>query len=65
VFGDYAFDHVPQPGERIIFEDMALYTMVKTNTFNGIRLPNLVLRTAPNTFEVVRTFDYEAFRSRL
>jgi carboxynorspermidine decarboxylase len=65
VFGDYAFDHVPQPGERIIFEDMALYTMVKTNTFNGIRLPNLVLRTAPNTFEVVRTFGYDAFRSRL
>lgn len=65
VFGDYSFDRVPQPGDRIYFEDMALYTMVKTNTFNGIPLPNLVLRTAPNTFETVRTFGYEDFRSRL
>lgn len=65
VFGDYSFDRVPQIGDRLYFEDMALYTMVKTNTFNGIRLPDLVLRTAPNTFETVRTFGYDDFRSRL
>lgn len=65
VFGDYSFDRLPQPGDRIYFEDMALYTMVKTNTFNGIHLPDLVLRTAPDTFEVVRRFGYEDFRSRL
>jgi carboxynorspermidine decarboxylase len=65
IFGDYSFDRLPQPGDRIIFEDMALYTMVKTNTFNGIRLPDILLRTAPNTFQTLRTFGYEAFRSRL
>jgi carboxynorspermidine decarboxylase len=65
VFGDYSFDRVPQIGDRLYFEDMALYTMVKTNTFNGICLPDLVLRTAPNTFETVRTFGYNDFRSRL
>ena len=64
-FGDYSFDRVPAPGDLLYFEDMALYTMVKTNTFNGIHLPDLVLRTAPNTFKVVRTFGYEDFRSRL
>ncbi len=65
VFGDYAFDTPLEVGERLYFEDMALYTMVKTNTFNGIRLPNLYLCTAPNTFELVRTFGYDAFISRL
>lgn len=65
VFGDYSFDRIPQPGDRIYFEDMALYTMVKTNTFNGIHLPDIVLRTAPDTFETVRTFGYDDFRSRL
>ncbi|MBR5592099.1 MAG: carboxynorspermidine decarboxylase [Kiritimatiellae bacterium] len=64
-FGDYSFDRVPAPGDLLYFEDMALYTMVKTNTFNGIHLPDLVLRTAPKTFKVVRTFGYEDFRSRL
>ena len=65
VFGDYSFNEIPHPGDRIYFEDMALYTLVKTNTFNGIRLPDLVLRTAPNTFETIRTFGYAAFRDRL
>ncbi len=65
VFGDYSFDRPLEPGDRVYFEDMALYTMVKTNTFNGIRLPNLVLRTAPNTYTTVRTFGYDDFISRL
>ncbi len=65
IFGDYSFDRALRPGDRIYFEDMALYTMVKTNTFNGIGLPDLVLRTAPGTFECVRTFGYEDFISRL
>ena len=64
-FGEYSFDRVPQPGERILFEDMALYTMVKTNTFNGIRLPDLCLCTAPGQIELVRRFGYEDFRARL
>ncbi len=65
IFGDYGLESVPAIGERLYFEDMALYTMVKTNTFNGIRLPNLYLRTAPDTFTLVRSFDYDAFISRL
>lgn len=65
VFGDYAFDRPLVPGDRVIFEDMALYTMVKTNTFNGIRLPSLWLRLGPGNFRHVRSFGYDDFRSRL
>ncbi len=65
VFGDYAFDRPLVPGDRVIFEDMALYTMVKTNTFNGIRLPSLWLRSGPGAFRRVRSFGYDDFRSRL
>lgn len=65
IFGDYSFDRPLQVGDYIIFEDMALYTLVKTNTFNGIRLPDILLRTAPNIYERIRTFGYEDFLSRL
>lgn len=65
IFGDYSFDRPLQVGDRIIFEDMALYTMVKTNTFNGIALPDILLRTAPNAYTCVKRFGYEDFRSRL
>lgn len=65
VFGDYSFDRPLLPGDRVIFEDMALYTMVKTNTFNGLRLPSLWLRNGPGDFTCVRRFGYEDFRSRL
>jgi len=65
VFGDYSFDRPLRPGDRLCFEDMALYTIVKTNTFNGIRLPSLWLRTAPDAYSLIRRFGYEDFRSRL
>ncbi len=65
VFGDYSFDRPLNVGDRIIFEDMALYTMVKTNTFNGIRLPGVFLRLAPNHYRRVKSFGYYDFRSRL
>ncbi len=65
VFGDFSFDRPLVPGDRVIFEDMALYTMVKTNTFNGIRLPSLWLSRGPEGFTCVRTFGYDDFRSRL
>ncbi len=65
VFGDYSLDRPLRPGDRIIFEDMALYTIVKTNTFNGIRLPDIVLREKADTFRRVRTFGYDDFISRL
>ena len=43
MIGDYVFDHPLQCGERLVFQDMAIYTMVKTNTFNGMNLPDIVL----------------------
>lgn len=65
IIGDYAFDAPLCEGDRLIFEDMALYTMVKTNTFNGMPLPDLVLRHLDGSLEVVRRFGYEDFKSRL
>jgi carboxynorspermidine decarboxylase len=65
VFGDWSFDTPVKTGDRIIFEDMAHYTMVKTNTFNGIRLPNIALRETTGQLRVVKAFGYEDFKSRL
>ena len=44
---------------------MAIYTMVKTNTFNGMRLPDIVFEREDGTCEIVKTFGYEDFKSRL
>lgn len=65
VIGDYAFDHELRSGERLEFGDMAIYTMVKTNTFNGMRLPDIVLEKEDGECECVRTFGYEDFKMRL
>lgn len=65
VIGDYMFDHSLQRGERLEFQDMAIYTMVKTNTFNGMNLPDIVLEREDGECEIVRTFGYEDFKSRL
>ena len=65
VIGDWSFDEKPQPGDRIVFGDMALYTMVKTNTFNGTPLPGIYFRRADGTVETLRTFGYADFESRL
>jgi carboxynorspermidine decarboxylase len=66
VIGDYSFDTPLKVGDRLIFEDMAHYTMVKTTTFNGVRLPAIVL-FEPETGElkVVRQFGYADYKSRL
>ena len=65
VIGEYSFDNTLRPGDQVVFEDMALYTMVKTNTFNGVPLPLIAVRRADGTDEVVRMFDYEDFKNRL
>jgi carboxynorspermidine decarboxylase len=65
VFGDWSFDTPVKTGDRIIFEDMAHYTMVKTNTFNGIRLPNIAMRETTGLIRIVKAFGYEDFKSRL
>jgi carboxynorspermidine decarboxylase len=66
VIGDYAFDEHLRPGSRLVFEDMAHYTMVKNTTFNGVRLPSIATYE-PKTqkFEVVRRFTYDDYKSRL
>ena len=66
VVGDYSFDTPLRVGDRLVFEDMAHYTMVKTTTFNGVRLPSIVLYE-PDTgqLQVVRKFGYDDYRNRL
>ncbi len=66
IIGDWSFDSSLKPGDRLGFEDMAHYTMVKTTTFNGIQHPHLCIYE-PDTDElkVVRRFTYEDFRGRL
>lgn len=63
--GVYAFETPLKPGDRIVFEDMAIYSMVKNNTFNGLNLPSIVLRHEDGTEETLRSFTYADFASRL
>lgn len=63
--GDWAFDREPQIGDRIVFEDMIHYTMVKTTMFNGVSHPSIAIRHTDGTCEVIRRFGYEDFRNRM
>ncbi|MBQ8961059.1 MAG: carboxynorspermidine decarboxylase [Ruminococcus sp.] len=63
--GEYSFDEPLAPGKRLVFGDMAIYSMVKNNTFNGMPLPDILLRRTDGSFETLRSFGYEDFRSRL
>lgn len=66
VIGDYSFAKPLTVGTRLIFEDMAYYTMVKTSTFNGINLPSIAIwNSRTDELKVVRRFGYEDFRNRL
>ncbi len=66
VIGEYSFDSPLEIGDRLIFEDMAHYTMVKTTTFNGVRLPSIALfDPRDNSYRVQRQFGYEDYRNRL
>lgn len=65
VIGDYSFDREIQVGERLVFEDMAIYSMVKNNTFNGIPLPDICLLRENGEIELVKHFGYEDFKGRL
>lgn len=65
VIGEYSFDHPLEIGEHIIFCDMAIYTMVKNNTFNGVPLPDILFRKMDGTLELVKHFDYLDFKARL
>jgi carboxynorspermidine decarboxylase len=66
VAGEYSFDRPLSPGDRLVFTDMAIYTMVKTNTFNGVQLPSIIrYRPDTNQLTLVRRFGYEDFKTRL
>ncbi|WP_295215251.1 carboxynorspermidine decarboxylase [Ruminococcus sp.] len=65
VIGDYSFDHPLQPGDKLVFCDMAIYSMVKNNTFNGIPLPDILLYHEDGTMELVKRFGYRDFERRL
>ena len=65
VIGDYSFDREIGPGDRLCFEDMAIYSMVKNNTFNGIGLPHIAVLSAGGDCRVIRSFGYDDFKCRL
>ncbi|MDF2801609.1 MAG: carboxynorspermidine decarboxylase [Anaerocolumna sp.] len=65
VIGDYSFSNPLNPGDTLIFCDMAHYTMVKNNTFNGVGLPSIVLYSPKEGERVIKTFGYEDFKMRL
>jgi carboxynorspermidine decarboxylase len=65
VIGEYSFSRALVPGDVVLFTDMAHYTMVKTTTFNGLRLPAIARITLEGKPVLVKEFGYENFRCRL
>lgn len=65
VFGEYSFNNKLQPGQRLVFADMAIYSIVKTNTFNGLRLPSIGILKSDNKFKLLKQFEYSDFKNRL
>lgn len=63
--GDYSFDRPLRIGDKIIFNDMMHYTMVKTTFFNGVRHPSIGIWHEDDTFELVRKFGYEDYKNKL
>ena len=63
--GVYSFKHKLCEGDTVVFGDMAIYTMVKNNTFNGVNLPDIVVRHVDGSEELVRKFGYDDFACRL
>ena len=64
IIGDYSFEESLKPGDKLVFCDMAHYSMVKNNTFNGINLPDIVL-WGKDRAKIIKTFNYEDFKRRL
>ncbi len=65
IIGDYSFDSELKVGDKLVFTDMAHYSMVKNNTFNGINLPDICVYRENEDVKVVKKFGYEDFKSRL
>ena len=64
IIGDYSFDTPLKEGQTLIFEDMAIYSMVKNNTFNGMPLPSIYLKQ-DSDYTLIKSFTYQDFKSRL
>ena len=65
IIGEYSFDSPLSAGDILVFEDMAIYSMVKNNTFNGMPLPSIAVLRTDGGIEIIRQFGYEDFKGRL
>jgi len=65
IMGDYSFEKPLKIGDEIIFKDQIHYTIVKNTTFNGIKLPNLVIQKKDGTKQLVKEFGYEEYKRRI
>ena len=65
IIGDYSFDKPLEIGQKLIFCDMAIYTMVKNNTFNGMKLPSIALAGKDGKVKLIKEFGYNDFKNRL
>ena len=65
IIGDYSFRQPLKPGDRLVFCDMAHYTMVKNNMFNGVNLPSIARYNEEEGIKIIRQFEYEDFKTRL
>lgn len=65
IIGEYSFDKPLAIGDRLVFCDMAHYSMVKNNTFNGMNLPSIAIAKTDDNLELVKSFGYEDFKGRL
>ena len=65
IIGDYSFDKPLSEGDMLIFEDMAIYSMCKNNTFNGMPLPDILMADKSGNLKLLASFGYEDFKYRL
>ena len=64
-YGDWAFEQEPKVGDRVIFEDMIHYTMVKTTMFNGVSHPSIAIAEQDGSIRIIKRFGYEDFKNRM
>ncbi|MCY1457229.1 Carboxynorspermidine/carboxyspermidine decarboxylase [compost metagenome] len=65
MIGDYSFEQPLKPGDRLVFTDMAHYSMVKNHMFNGVNLPSIVSYNDEEGIKVIREFKFEDYSGRL
>ena len=65
IIGDFSFDEEKNIGDMLIFGDMAIYSFVKNNTFNGMPLPDLAVLKKDGSVENIKSFGYQDFKERL